>query len=122
MLFGLFQNINEGVEEYREASNAVLMDVREVDEYQDGFIPGAVNVPLSELESMGSAGGTQAPASANSGSAVTFGKIPKDAEVFVYCLRGSRAGAAADILKKLGYKNVKNIGGIASYKGKIEKP
>lgn len=33
------------------SSDPVIVDVRERDEYADGHIPGAVNVPLSELES-----------------------------------------------------------------------
>ena len=116
MLFDLFKDINEGVEEYRQASNAVLMDVREVDEFQGGYIPGAVNVPLSELEEMEKA------FQAGDRIAEVVSAIPKDAQIFVYCLRGSRAGAATTILKRFGYQRVKNIGGIATYKGKFEKP
>jgi rhodanese-related sulfurtransferase len=40
---------------------------------------------------------------------------------FLYCLRGSRSRRAMGILKKRGYSNVKSIGGISGYKGKIEK-
>ena len=138
MLFDLFKDINKGVEEYRQASNAVLIDVRETDEFQEGYIPGAVNVPLSELEEMektlqaggrGASGASAADSqgaadasAADSQGAADVPAIPKDAVVFVYCLRGSRANSAAAILKKFGYQNVKNIGGIAAYKGKVEKP
>ena len=39
-------NINEGIEEFRKTPGAVLVDVREADEYASGHIPNAVNEPL----------------------------------------------------------------------------
>lgn len=47
--FGGGANINEGVAEARETSGAVLVDVREADEYASGHIKDAVNVPLPIL-------------------------------------------------------------------------
>ena len=47
MLF--FSNINKGLEAYRRTENALLVDVREAEEYAAGHIPGAVNVPLSTI-------------------------------------------------------------------------
>jgi rhodanese-related sulfurtransferase len=47
--------------------------------------------------------------------------ISRDTPIFLYCLRGSRSRRAMGILKKRGYSNVKSIGGISGYKGKIEK-
>ncbi|WP_029232520.1 rhodanese-like domain-containing protein [Butyrivibrio sp. VCB2006] len=40
-----------------------------------------------------------------------------DAEIYVYCLRGSRSISAVKKLKTFGYKRARSIGGIASYKG-----
>ncbi len=52
MIFSaLFGNINKGMEEYRAAEGAILIDVREDVEFASGHIPGAVNVPLSIIES-----------------------------------------------------------------------
>jgi rhodanese-related sulfurtransferase len=45
----------------------------------------------------------------------------KDTPLFVYCQSGNRSKQASMILEKMGYTNVKNIGGIAAYKGKVEK-
>ena len=45
----LFGNINKGIEEYKSAPGALLVDVREADEFQRGHIPGAVNEPLSGI-------------------------------------------------------------------------
>lgn len=46
-LFDLFTgaNINKGVEEWQATENAVLLDVRSASEYQQGHIPGSVNIP-----------------------------------------------------------------------------
>lgn len=95
----LFGNINKGIEEYRKASDALLVDVREADEFRNGHIPGAVNEPLSGI--------------ANTA-------LPKDKPLYLYCLRGTRSKRAACILKKMGY-TVKSIGGISAYKGTIER-
>lgn len=47
-LFNLFAgvDINKGVEECRATEGAVLIDVRGADEYRQGHIPGAINIPL----------------------------------------------------------------------------
>lgn len=96
----LFGNINKGVVEYENASGAVLVDVRETDEFASGHISGAINEPLSTI---------------------TGTTLPKDKPLFLYCLRGSRSRRAVGILKKMGYGNVNSIGGISGYKGEIER-
>ena len=93
----LFGDINKGIEEFRTASDAILVDVREVDEFIKGHIPDAVNVPLPVITNI---------------------NYPKSGQIFLYCLRGTRSLRAARILKKMGYK-AKSIGGISSYKGEI---
>ena len=95
----LFGNINKGLEEYQNTSKAILVDVREADEFHAGHIPGAVNVPLSMIDRI---------------------TLPKDAPIFLYCLRGTRSKRAAGILKKMGY-TVKSIGGISGYQGETER-
>lgn len=93
----LFGNINQGLEEYQRTPQALLVDVREADEFRAGHIPGAINAPLSSITST---------------------VLPKDRPLFLYCLRGTRSRRAAGILKKMGY-TVKSIGGISGYKGEI---
>ena len=44
----------------------------------------------------------------------------KDTPLFVYCYSGARSRQAAGALRRMGYSNVKNIGGIAAWKGKVE--
>ena len=100
MIFFHRTSINDAVEECRNTPGAVLMDVREADEFRAGHIPGAVNVPLSGIAQV---------------------TLPKDKPVFIYCLRGTRSKRAVGRMKRMGYQSVKSIGGIASYKGQLEK-
>ena len=93
----LFGDIRRGLDAYRATPRAILVDVREADEFASGHIPGAVNVPLS---------------------AIAAAVFPKDAPLFLYCLRGTRSMRAAGILKRMGYE-ARSIGGIASYRGEV---
>lgn len=81
-----------------------LVDVREHDEYEEGHIPGSKLVPLSILESV------YKERIAN-----------KDIPVLVHCQSGIRAGKAAIILYKLGYKDVRDFGGINDWPYDIDK-
>jgi rhodanese-related sulfurtransferase len=91
-------DINKGLEVYESTAGAILVDVREAEEYASGYIPGAVNVPLSRIQST---------------------TLPTDKPLFLYCLRGARSSKAEKILRKMGYGNVTSIGGIKGYKGKL---
>ena len=97
-LFGR-SNINDALEECRNTAGAVLLDVRELDEFQSGHIPGAVNVPLSRIYTI---------------------DIQKGKPLFVYCLRGTRSRQAVGALNRMGYA-VRSIGGITSYRGQLER-
>jgi rhodanese-related sulfurtransferase len=96
-------DINIKVAEAREVNGAVILDVRNVEEFKQGHIPGAVNIPADNIESV-----TQ--------------KIPdRDTPIYSYCLSGARSSKAVRTLKTLGYTNAINIGGINRYKGELEK-
>lgn len=102
MLFGLFggRDINQGVENWKNTKNAVLLDVRTKEEYADYHISGSLNIPLDKLDKI-------------------HGSIPdKTTPIFVHCLSGGRSARAAAYLKGNGYRYVYDIGGIRSYKGK----
>ena len=104
-IFDFFRgpDINRGVEEYHATAGAVLLDVRTQDEYRGGHIPGSRNLPLDSLDK------------------VTGIVKEKDTPIFVHCLSGARSGQAAVRLARMGYTNVKNIGGISVYQGKVER-
>lgn len=95
-------DINRGVEEFRATAGAVLLDVRTSGEYREGHIPGSQNIPLQAIDRVE--------------------KIVqnKAAPIFVHCLSGDRSRQAAAMLGQMGYGNVKNIGGISAYRGKVE--
>ena len=96
--------MTEGLAAARESTGAVLVDVREGDEFAEGHIPGAINVPLRAL-------GPDVPATLTD----------QTAPVFVYCRSGRRSQAAGEKLVSCGYSDVTNIGGILDYAGPIEK-
>lgn len=104
-LFDIFKqaNINDGLQEYRNTRGAVLLDVRTPDEYRQGHVPGSKSVPLQQLDKVN--------------SIVKNKNIP----LFVYCYSGSRSRQAVSVLQRMGYKDVRNIGGIVSYRGKVER-
>ena len=59
MLMGFFDffkqsNIDQGIEEYKRTDDAVLLDVRTPQEYQEGHIPESKNVPLQQLDNIAS--------------------------------------------------------------------
>ena len=96
-------DINQGIQEYESVAGAVLLDVRTPEEYREGHIPGSQNIPLQSLDK-------------------TEQVIDnKDTPVFVYCYSGSRSRQAVGFLEKMGYTNVKNLGGFAAYRGKVER-
>ena len=105
LLFDLFRktDINSRLEEVRDVKRAVLLDVRNADEFGQGHIPGAVNIPVDSIDKIS-------------------GKVKKkDTPIYSYCLSGARSGKAVAALKAMGYTNVTNIGGINRYKGELEK-
>ncbi len=95
-------DINQGVEEFKATDRAVLLDVRTPGEYREGHIPGSKNIPLQTLDQI---------------EEIVENKATP---IFVHCLSASRSRQATMILQQMGYQNVKNIGGISAYRGKVE--
>ncbi len=96
-------DINQGVEEFKATDRAVLLDVRTPAEYREGHIPGSKNVPLQTLDEI---------------EEIVENKATP---IFVHCLSGGRSRQATAFLQQMGYRNVKNIGGISAYRGKVER-
>lgn len=96
-------DINEGVAKYQQTEDAVLLDVRTALEYkQEGHVPESVNFDVENIEKVATV------------------ILNKSTPLFVYCYSGMRSRQAVKILKNMGYANVTDIGGIASYRGKVE--
>ena len=82
----------------------ILLDVRTKGEYEIGYIPGAINIPLSDIDEK------------------IISSLPDKSQMsLVYCRSGNRSREASDKLSKLGYSNVLEIGGINAWKGEIVK-
>lgn len=96
-------DINQGVKEYHATPGAVLLDVRTPQEYKEGHISGSKNVPLQTIGNLSSTADRQ--------------QIP----LYVYCHSGARSRQAVSMLQRMGYTNVKNIGGITAWTGKVER-
>jgi rhodanese-related sulfurtransferase len=76
----------EEMDKYLEEKKVFWLDVREPKELVEfGALPGYVNIPLGQLESR-------------------LSEIPKDKLILTVCQRAMRAGRAADILEKHGYR------------------
>jgi len=74
-----------------EEEKAVLVDVREKAEWEDGHVDGSVFLPLSALKK-----GVKAKDLANT--------LPEDKVVYTYCAVGKRAILAAKFVEELGYE------------------
>lgn len=76
--------------------SAILVDVRDPDEFEEGHIAGAINLPLNELRER-------------------LGELPRDRELWLYCRVGQRGYYAARLLMQHGFQ-VKNLpGGYLTY-------
>ena len=78
----------------RIAAGAVVLDVREPDEYDQGALPDAVHIPRGHLEAQ-----------------VEGRLLDKTAPTVVYCAGGVRSAFAAKTLQELGYTDVFSVAG-----------
>lgn len=92
ILNGVFRQVP--VTKVRELveNNACIIDVREKDEYENGHIINAVNIPLSQLRDR-------------------VNEIPKDKPVYLHCRSSQRSYNAIRALQHMGFDNLYNISG-----------
>jgi len=74
--------------------DAVLLDVREPQEYKDGFLANSIRIPLGSL----------------SEKAAQLDKH-RERPIIIVCRSGNRSAQAVRILKRMGYETVYNLGG-----------
>ncbi len=75
---------------------ALVVDVRTPQEFQVTHFPGAVNIPVDQVEMR----------------LVEFGT--KDRSIVVYCASGGRSASAKSVLESMGFKDVINAGGLSN--------
>ena len=97
-------SMEEGLELMEADSDYILLDVRRDDEFEEGHIPGAINIPNESI-------GTEEIAELQD----------KNQTIYVYCRSGNRSKQASQKLVDFGYTNVIEFGGIIDYSGEIDK-
>jgi len=79
--------------------DVTVLDVRQPTEYENGHIPGAHLIPLSELQAR-------------------LEELDKDKKTLVYCRSGNRSRSGSEILLTAGFREVLNMeGGINAWQG-----
>ena len=76
-----------------------VLDVRTEGEVTGGHIPGALWVPVEEIEQR-------------------YREVPKEGRILVFCAAGARSAAACEFLTSRGWTNLSNVvGGMSSWRG-----
>ena len=84
-----------------DLSTAVIIDVRTPNEFANGHVKGAINLPVDDLTES------------------AIGNIaPKDQPLILYCKSGGRSASATNTLRRWGYQDVYHgYGEMQSYQG-----
>jgi rhodanese-related sulfurtransferase len=98
--FFLFRDLSGARARELIDSGAVIIDVRTGGEYRHSHVESSINVPLHDIRNR-------------------IGEVVRDKNtvILLYCRSGNRSFTAKRILKKLGYKNVYNLGSLGRAKG-----
>ncbi|HMI06336.1 MAG TPA: rhodanese-like domain-containing protein [Flavobacterium sp.] len=87
--------------------NAVILDVRTEDEWNDGYIPNAIHIDIYKGQ----------------GFIYEVDALDKSKNYYVYCKAGGRSEQACNIMNQLGIDNTYNlVGGMMQWKGKVAVP
>ena len=95
---------DEAIQIMKQESDYIILDVRRPDEFAEGHIPNAINIPNESI------GNTEIP------------QLPlKNQLILVYCRSGRRSKEASEKLVALGYTNIVEFGGILDWTGETVK-
>ena len=95
-------SMDEIVQIMNENTDYIILDVRTIAEYNEGHVPNAICIPNETIGNN------------------TISELPdKEQLILIYCRSGNRSKQAAEKLKKLGYTNLIEFGGIIDWKGEI---
>lgn len=98
---------NEWWEKLQEDGNAVILDVRTQDEWNDGIIPGAINIDIYKGQ----------------GFMDELEALDKTKNYYVYCRSGARSAQACNVMNQLGFTTAYNLlGGIMQWDGPVVAP
>lgn len=94
----------EWVEQMKDDENAFILDVRTLEEVEDGYIPNSTNIDIYLGQEFIS----------------EVGKLDKNKNYYVYCRSGNRSGQACAIMNSLGFTNTFNLeGGFNDWEGEV---
>lgn len=94
---------NDELQEQLERADVTILDVREPAEFAFGHIPGAVSIPLGDLEKR-------------------IEELNKEKEIIIICRTGNRSDLASKQLAEKGFSQLKNaVEGMTQWNGPIEK-
>lgn len=95
---GCYKNSSQNEINFEQLKNmvskgAILIDVRSPQEFKEGHLPGAINIPEYEIRRIKN-------------------EVPKlNQQIIVYCQYGGRSRDAYNMLRKIGYTNVYSLKG-----------
>lgn len=98
-----YETIEIGDVQQLQDDGKIVLDVREVEEFSEGHIVGAVNLPLSELKED------------------NFAELDKSESYIVICRSGNRSIEASDILSAEGFDVLNVSEGMSSWTGEVER-
>ncbi|MBF0695433.1 MAG: rhodanese-like domain-containing protein [Flavobacterium sp.] len=88
-------------------TDATILDVRTDEEWEEGFIPGAIHVDIYQGQ----------------GFIDQINELDKNKSYYVYCKAGGRSQQACHIMNELGFDKTFNLtGGISQWEGDVETP
>lgn len=98
---------NEWASQLEADQNAIILDVRTDDEWNEGYIPGAI---LNDIYK-------------GQGFIYRLEELDKTKNYYVYCKAGGRSAQACSIMKQMGFENTFNLeGGFMNWSGKVQLP
>lgn len=91
----------------QEDDNAVILDVRTEDEWNDGIIPNAINIDIYKGQ----------------GFIYQVEELDKSKNYYVYCKAGGRSSQACSIMNQMGFETTYNLmGGFSEWDGPVDMP
>ena len=88
-------------------TNAVILDVRTLDECQEGIIPNSINIDIYKGQ----------------GFIYEIDALDKTKNYYVYCRAGSRSAQACNIMSQMGFEHTYNLeGGFMNWQGEVTFP
>lgn len=99
----MFKEINlSEFEQLQKKDELTILDVREVSEYNEGHIPSAISLPLSQIKTGEFA-------------------LPHGKEYHIICHSGGRSALASQMLSTNEYQVVNVLGGMSSWRGAVDR-